>query len=89
MQELKDQLGASLEVYAISFDKKSKVLAEYVEKNDLSLNFLIDKKLTSLSQYAVLIIPTTICINPEGKIDRIFVDYDENVKTAIADWLKL
>jgi len=88
LQELKDELGASLEVYAISFDKRSKALAEYTEKNNLSLNFLIDKKLTSLNKYAILIIPTTFCINPEGKIDRIFVDYDENVKQALSDWLK-
>jgi len=88
LQELSDQYAGTLEVVTVSFDKKIKTLSEFVEQNKYTLNFLIDKKLTSLNKYAILIIPTTFCINREGKIDKIFVDYDENVKTAIAEWLK-
>jgi len=88
LQELKNQYGTTLEVVAVSFDKKSKILSEFVEQNKYTSNFLIDKKLSALNKYAIIIIPTTFCINREGKIDKIFVDYDENVKTAIEDWLK-
>jgi peroxiredoxin len=88
LQGLKDQYGSTLEVVAISFDKKSKTLSDFVEANKLKLNFLVDKKLLSLNQYAILIIPTTFCINPAGKIDKILVDYDDNVKQALFDWLK-
>lgn len=88
LQEMKDRYGSTLEVVAISFDKKSKTLSEFVEANKLKLNFLVDKKLLSLNQYAILIIPTTFCINPAGKIDKILVDYDDNVKQALSDWLK-
>jgi peroxiredoxin len=49
---------------------------------------LIDKKLSSLNKYAILIIPTTFLINREGQIEKVLVDYDDNVKTAITDWLR-
>jgi len=88
LQGLADLYSPTLEVIAISFDKKSKALTEFVENNKYDLTFLIDKKLTSLNKYAILIIPTTFCINREGKIEKIFVDYDDNVKQALSDWLK-
>jgi len=78
----------TLEVVAISLDRKSKTLQEFLANNDYSFKFLIDKKLSSLNKYAILIIPTTFLINREGQIEKILVDYDDNVKTAIADWLK-
>jgi peroxiredoxin len=78
----------TLEVVAISLDRKSKTLQEFLANNDYSFKFLIDKKLSSLNKYTILIIPTTFLINREGQIEKILVDYDDNVKTAIADWLK-
>jgi peroxiredoxin len=88
LQELYTSFAPSLEVIAISLDRKSKTLQEFLGKNDYSFDFLIDKKLSSLNKYAILIIPSTFLINREGKIEMILVDYDDNVKTAIADWLK-
>ena len=81
-------LAPSLEVVAISLDRKSKTLQEFLANNDYSFKFLIDKKLSSLNKYAILIIPTTFLINREGQVEKILVDYDDNVKTAINDWLK-
>jgi peroxiredoxin len=81
-------LAPTLEVVAISLDRKSKTLQEFLANNDYSFKFLIDKKLSSLNKYAILIIPTTFLINREGQIEKILVDYDDNVKTAIEDWLK-
>lgn len=88
LQELYASFAPSLEVVAISLDRRSKTLQDFLDKNDFSFDFLIDKKLSSLNKYAILIIPTTFLINREGKVEKILVDYDENVKTAIADWLK-
>ncbi len=81
-------LAPSLEVVAISLDRKSKTLQEFLANNDYSFKFLIDKKLSSLNKYAILIIPTTFLINREGQIEKVLVDYDDNVKTAITDWLR-
>ena len=88
LQELYTSFAPSLEVIAISLDRKSKTLQEFLANNEYSFKFLIDKKLSSLNKYAILIIPTTFLINREGRIEKILVDYDDNVKTAIADWLK-
>lgn len=87
LDDLKKEIGPQLDVYAISFDKKASTLEKYIEENKLDLNFLIDKKLKTINEYAILIIPTTICVNKEGKIEKIFVDYDDNVKQALSDWL--
>ncbi|MFA4906042.1 MAG: TlpA disulfide reductase family protein [Candidatus Margulisiibacteriota bacterium] len=88
LQSFYKGLAPSLEVVAISLDRKSKTLQEFLDKNEYSFKFLIDKKLSSLNKYAILIIPTTFLIDREGNIEKILVDYDDNVKTAIADWLK-
>ena len=77
----------SLEVIGVSFDKKSKDLQTFLAKNEISYPILLDKKLTSLDKFQILIIPTTFCLNKDGVIEKIFVDYDENVKKAVADWL--
>ncbi|MBI5699014.1 TlpA family protein disulfide reductase [Candidatus Saganbacteria bacterium] len=88
LQSFYKGLAPSLEVVAISLDRKSKTLQEFLDKNEYSFKFLIDKKLSSLNKYAILIIPTTFLINREGQVEKILVDYDDNVKTAIEDWLK-
>jgi len=49
---------------------------------------LIDKKLATLNKYAILIIPTTITMGKDGKIKSIFVDYDDNVKKSLQDFVR-
>ena len=78
----------SLEVVAVSFDKKVKDLKNFVAKNNTSFPILHDKKLSSVDTFQILIIPTTFCLNRAGVIEKIFVDYDDNVKKALAEWLK-
>jgi peroxiredoxin len=77
-----------LRVLAVSFDKKSKELKSFIERTDPPFTVLHDQKLTSIDSYQILIIPTTFCLNRDGEIEQIFVDYDENVREAIAAWLK-
>jgi len=76
-----------LEVLAVSFDKKQKELKAFLAKNKYSFPFVTDKSLSTLDKFQILIIPTTFCINRSGAIDKILVDYDENVKRAIAEWV--
>lgn len=88
LQEISTRCRPSLEVVAISFDKKLTPLKEYVNGQKLSLNFLMDKKLSTLNKYSVLIIPTTIAIGKDGKIKSVLVDYDDNVKKSLQDFIK-
>jgi len=87
LQEFSTQYGPSIEVVAISFDKTIRSLKDYVSDQKLTLNFLIDKKLVSLNKFAVLIIPTTFTVGADGKIRSILVDYDDNVKKALEDFI--
>lgn len=88
LQELYSGNSPSVEVLAVSFDKKQKDLKAFLAKNEITFPVLLDKKLSTLDQFQILIIPTTFCINRDGIIEKIFVDYDENVKKAITEWLK-
>jgi len=88
LQEFSAQYGPSIEVVAISFDKTIRSLKDYVSDQKLTLNFLIDKKLASLNQFAVLIIPTTFTVGADGKIRSILVDYDENVKKSLEEFIR-
>lgn len=87
LQALSAGKRPSFEVLAVSFDKKAKDLKAFIARNNLSFPVLHDRKLSSVDAYQILIIPTTFCISRDGLIDRIFVDYDDNVKKAIAEWL--
>jgi peroxiredoxin len=89
LQELKAQYGSSLEVVAISFDKTAKSLKEYLSTEKFTFNILIDKKLVSLNKFAVLIIPTTFLVGADGKIRSILVDYDDSVKKALLDFIRI
>jgi peroxiredoxin len=77
----------ALEVLAVSFDKKSKDLKNYLAKADLPFPVLVDKKLSTLDTFQILIIPTTFCINEDGVIEKVFVDFDDNVEKAVEAWL--
>jgi len=88
LQELHANSKGNLKVLAVSFDKKIKNLSNYITKNSILFPILIDKKLSSLDKFQILILPTTFCINRHGIIEKIFVDYDDNVKKALIEWQK-
>lgn len=88
LNELYRSNKAKLEVIGVSFDKKPKELKNYLNAADLSFPVLQDKKLSSIDSYQIIVIPTTFCINEEGVIEKVFVDYDGNVQKALEEWLK-
>ncbi len=80
--------SANFEVLAVSFDKKLKDLRAFAGREKIPFPVLVDKNLSSLDRFQVLILPTTFCIGRGGVIEKIFVDYDDNVKKAVAEWLR-
>jgi cytochrome c biogenesis protein CcmG, thiol:disulfide interchange protein DsbE len=78
---------ASCEVLAVSFDNKTRELKNFLAGNPLPFPVLNDRKLSSIDAFQVLIIPTTFCIGRDGLIEQVFIDYDDNVKKAVAEWL--
>jgi len=85
LQKLYDE-NKQIEILAVSFDKKIKNLENFVTKTKISYPVLLDQKLSCLDQYQILILPTIVGINQEGIIEKVFIDYDENVQQALADW---
>jgi peroxiredoxin len=75
-------------VIAISLDKKTKDLKTYLENNKVSFPILVDKRLSLLDKYQILIIPSTFCVSPKGIIEKIFIDYNENTGKELKAWLK-
>lgn len=77
-----------VQVLAVSFDKKAKQLRSFLAAANPNFPVLHDRKLTASDAFQILIIPTTFCIGRDGVIAKVLVDYDENVKKALAEWLK-
>ena len=80
--------SADFEILAVSFDKKQKELRSFISKEKIPFPVLVDKNLSLLDKFQVLILPTTFCIGRNGAIEKIFVDYDDNVKKAVTAWLR-
>ena len=75
---------------AVSFDRSGKKLKEYVAENKLSNIYVLrDKKLTSISKYAILIIPTAFLIDTGGTLAQTYVDFDKNVEKSLQKDLAL
>lgn len=87
LADLRTLYDDKYEILAVSFDKKSKELKSFLAKNQFSFPVLLDKKLASIDPFQVLIIPTTFCVNRDGSIEKVFIDYDDNIKQALIDWL--
>lgn len=78
----------NLKVIGISFDRKSNDLRNYVSTNKISFEILHDRKLKTLKDYRILIIPTLFVIDKSGKVKSIYVDFDKNVEKAISAEIK-
>jgi len=75
--------GKKLNILGISFDRKTNDLSTFLAQNQIGFDILHDKKLVTLKDYRIIIIPTLFVIDKNGKILNIYVDFDENVKAAI------
>ena len=87
LQDLKNK-GQTAEIVGISFDKKAKDVKTFLSDNKITFPVFVDKKLSAINKFQLLVIPTTFCVNSSGVIEKIFVDYDDNVRKALAEWLK-
>jgi peroxiredoxin len=88
LNELSRSNKSGLEIVAVSFDKKTKELKNFLARADLAFPVLQDKKLVAIDTYQIVAIPTTFCLERDGTIEKVFVDYDENVLKALEAWLK-
>jgi peroxiredoxin len=85
LQELaKKYRYKNLKVIGISYDRKLEHLQAYLANEKITFTVLHDRKLKTLKDYRILIIPTLCVIDQEGNITSSYVDYDENVKKAVA-----
>ncbi len=74
----------NLKIIAISYDRKLEDLKSFVSENNLSIKILLDKKLKTLKDYRILIIPTLFLIDRSGNIKSVYVDFDSNVEKAVS-----
>jgi peroxiredoxin len=85
LQELFDQHKTrNVKIIGVSFDRKLTDLKSFVHENGIKFEILHDKKLKTLKDYRILIIPTLFLIDINGNIKNIYVDFDKNVKEAVA-----
>ena len=59
------------------------MVRSFLEKNDLAITALIDKKHKYLDEFHILIIPTAFLIDSAGVLRNIYVDFDETIKESI------
>ncbi|MFH1684081.1 MAG: TlpA disulfide reductase family protein [Candidatus Margulisiibacteriota bacterium] len=77
-----------IEVLGISYDRKLNDIQALAAENKLNFNILHDKKLTTLKDYRILIIPTLFVIDQSGNISSVYVDFDKNVEEAVSAEIK-
>ena len=82
LQDLSE--NKELKILGISFDRKLKNLKSFINENKIGFEILHDKKLKTLKDFRILIIPTLFVIDKEGNIKSIYVDFDQNVKKAVS-----
>lgn len=72
-------------IIAVSFDRKLEKLSSFINENNIGFKVLHDKKLRTLKDFRILIIPTLFVIDREGNIHSVYVDFDRNVEKAVAN----
>ena len=77
-----------VKIIGVSYDRRSEALQDYVTENKIRYTIVHDKKLKTLKDFRILIIPTLFVIDQEGKIRNIYVDFDRNVEQAVREDLK-
>lgn len=89
LQKLQDKYGAEkIKIIGISYDRRASKLKSYLAKNKLDFTIANDKKLKTLKDFRILIIPSLFVIDREGTIKSIYVDFDKNVEKAVSKELQ-
>ncbi len=73
-----------VKIIGVSFDRKISDLGSFISENAIKFEILHDKKLTTLKDFRILIIPTLFIIDKDGNLANIYVDFDENVEKAVS-----
>lgn len=84
LKSLQSKHKNKFEVIAISLDQKQLSLNTFLKNNDLPFVFLFDKKLKTINDFQILIIPTTMLINKDKILKNIYVDFDEVIEKSIS-----
>jgi len=77
-----------LKVIGIAYDRNPKKLKQFLSKNKINFTVLHDKKLKSIKKFRVLIIPTMVLIDKQGKINNLYIDFDKNIETVVEKEVK-
>ncbi len=77
-----------IKIVGIAFDRKLDKLNKFVKENKIDLTIIHDKKLKSIKEFKILIIPTMVLIDKNGETVNTYVDFDNNVKEALEKELK-
>jgi peroxiredoxin len=89
LQELAEQdQNSGLKIIGVSFDRKTEELKKFLADNKLTFPIAHDRKLTTLKEYRILIIPTLFVLDAEGKISNTYVDFDSNVAETVRNEVK-
>lgn len=82
-QEYQDE---GIQVLAVNIAESDFAVNNFVERKGLTFPVLIDKSKSVMSAYNINPLPTTVLINPEGKIEKIITG--EMTDDAILNYMK-
>ncbi|BDH61485.1 thiol-disulfide oxidoreductase ResA [Lysinibacillus sp. PLM2] len=75
-----------LQVLAVNIAESDFVVQNYIDRKGLTFPVLIDKSKSVMGTYNINPLPTTVLINPEGKIENIITG--EMSETAIRSYME-
>ena len=84
----KKYASKGLKIIAISFDRNSADLNSFLSGNKIDFDILYDKKLKTLKDFQIMIIPTLLVLDNTGIIKNTYVDFDDNVAKAVEGAIK-
>ena len=84
----KNYRAKNLKVVGISYDRKATDLKQFISTNKINFTILHDKKLKTLRDFRILILPTLYVIDQQGNIKNVYVDFDKNVAAAVTQDIK-
>jgi len=70
-------------IVGVSLDRKAQDLTKFINENKIEIPIIHDKKLKTIKEYKVLIIPTLLVMDRSGKITATYIDFDQNIKKSI------
>ena len=75
--------GNKVKVIGVSLDRKASDVEKFISQNNIDFTVLIDKKQKYLKDFGILIIPTLFVIRENGKLENIYVDFDDSTRKGV------